>query len=113
MPSPLGTPVLASHVPPPADLGRRGVLTYVDQGALTTGLQTLLADPSTLHAQAAAGRDLFLSDYSYAATLPRLEAVVDRALAVDPGAPQSWVELLAFAREQASVLAAEKAARRR
>lgn len=108
----MGTPVLASPVPPLADLGRWGVLTTVEGAALETRLQTLLADASTLDNQAAAGRELFLSEYSYAATLPRLEVVVDDALAAEPSAPQSWAELLAFAREQASVLAAEKAARR-
>lgn len=99
----MGTPVLASPVPPLADLGRRGVLTYVDQEPLATRLGAVLADAPGLQAQVTAGRELFLDEYSYAATLPRLEAVVDRALAAAPSAPQSWAELLAFAREQASL----------
>jgi hypothetical protein len=94
----MGTPVLASPVPPLADLGRRGVLTYVDQEPLATRLGAVLADAPGLQAQVTAGRELFLDEYNYAATLPRLETVVDRALATAPSAPQSWAELLAFAR---------------
>lgn len=106
----MGTPVLASAAPPLVDLGRRGVLTLVDRESLRGRLESLLADPAALHAQAAAGRRLFLDEYSYEATLPKLEAAVEQAMGAPREAAPSWVELLAFVREQAASLGQPKAA---
>jgi glycosyltransferase involved in cell wall biosynthesis len=109
----MGTPVVASGAAPLIDLNRRGVLALVDRDSLSSCLSTLLEDPGGLRTQAAAGRNLFLAEYSYAATLPRLEAVVEQAMAASPRVPHSWVELLAFVREQAASLATSKRGARR
>lgn len=75
-------PVIANDISDLGDLGQRGLLKLVDHGdekGLIQALDELFADPEATTRMVAAGRRLYLREFSYRAARENLEMIVRRA----------------------------------
>ena len=71
----MGVPVLARETPPLEPLVRDGLISGIGDVSVATRIAELLSDPDLMRAQAQRGRQYFLSELCYSATLERLGAV--------------------------------------
>jgi glycosyltransferase involved in cell wall biosynthesis len=79
----VGTPVLASDIPPLRELVEKtggGSVTSGEPHALATAIDALLADPAQLRSLGEAGRRAWERDFTVAAVCARLEDVYRRAV---------------------------------
>ncbi len=93
-------PCLVRTVPPLEPLVRSGHLRAVGHDGLAASVAALLEDLPGARQQALANRELFLSDFSFAAIRPRLEAVVESLLDTPPAIAPEHAAVLAFAEQR-------------
>lgn len=71
----MGVPVLARETPPLEPLVRDGLISGIGDVSVATRIAELFSDPDLMRAQAQRGRQYFLSELCYSATLERLGGV--------------------------------------
>lgn len=87
-------PVLATHVPPLADVIAAKAVLGVDDHSFTDTLREVLADPGSLHLQGQLGRQYFLSELSYQVNSARAKLAVETALRSNIQLPEQYARLV-------------------
>ena len=93
-------PCLVNRVPPLESLVSRGHLEVVGEEGLVASLARILGDLEGAWERSSANRDVFLSEYSFSAVRPRLEASVDALLDRPQPLAAAHVEVLDFVKER-------------
>ena len=90
----LKIPVLATLVPPLEDVARANAILIVDDSSLLEKLKAALANVEILREQAQRGREYYLSEFSYAANVPRLRQAVEEAMSKESPIPPRYAALV-------------------
>jgi hypothetical protein len=89
-------PVLMTDVPPVRDLAEEGAITLIGEIPLAQQIAQVFADEDMYRRQTERGREVYLSEFSYAVNADRLWASVSSARDVVLPPPASFESLLAY-----------------
>ena len=95
----MGIPILATGVPPLANLAKEGLVELLDDAPLEQKIDKIFRDYKACKHKAMQNREMFLRAYSYGANWPRLKDVIDRLLHNPAPIPDAFHELIGWHRE--------------
>ena len=95
----MGIPILATGVPPLANLAKEGLVELLDDAPLEQKIDKIFRDYKACKHKAMQNREMFLRAYSYGANRPRLKDVIDRLLHNPAPIPDAFHELIGWHRE--------------
>ena len=94
----MGIPVLATNVPPLANLAKEGLVELLGDTPLDRKIDEVFSDYDAYKHKATQNREIFLREYSYGANLPRLKDTIDRLLNNPAPIPDAFRELVSYHR---------------
>ena len=94
----MGIPILASNVPPLANLARDGLVELLGNSALEKKIEEVFANYPAYLERARTNRERFLSQYSYGACRPWMNAMIGRVLESPSPTPDEFRDLVDYHR---------------
>ena len=94
----MGIPILASNVPPLANLARDGLVELLGNSALEKKIEEVFANYPAYLERARTNRERFLSQYSYGACRPWMNAMIGRILESPSPTPAEFRDLVDYHR---------------
>jgi glycosyltransferase involved in cell wall biosynthesis len=92
-------PLLATDVPPLANLAASGLVELLDGVPLDQKIDEIFSNHDAYKQRAVENREVFLDEYSYAATVPKIESIIASLLEGPPLIAREFEDLLEFHRE--------------
>ena len=96
----MGIPVLASNVPPLANLAEKGLVELLGDRSPAEGIDAIFSNYPACKERALANRDVFLREFSYGAGLARLKEIIEGVKGRPREVPTAFDELIACQRSQ-------------
>ena len=94
----MGIPVLASNVPPLANLAEKGLVELLGDRSPAEGIDEIFSKYPACKERALANREVFLREYSYGAGLARLKEIIEGVKGRPRELPAAFHELIACQR---------------
>ena len=105
----MGIPVLASNVPPLANLAEKGLVELLGDRSPAEGIDEIFSNYPACKERALANREVFLREFSYGAGLARLKEIIEEVKGRPREVPTAFHELIAH--QRSLFVMAERAAR--
>lgn len=96
----MGIPVLASNVPPLANLAEKGLVELLGDRSPAEGIDAIFSNYPACKERALANREVFLREFSYGAGLARLKEIVEGVKGRPREVPAAFHELIACQRSR-------------
>ena len=94
----MGIPVLASNVPPLANLAEKGLVELLGDRSPAEGIDAIFSNYPACKERALANREVFLREFSYGVGLARLKEIIEGARGRPREIPTAFDELIACQR---------------
>ena len=94
----MGIPVLASNVPPLANLAEKGLVELLGDRTPAEGIDEIFSNYPACKERALANREVFLREFSYGAGLARLKEIIEGVKGRPREVPATFHELIAYQR---------------